>query len=94
MNARFGDKFIMHTNQSSTSIDRQGHSDRDTSLEIRKSGKKMSVDFGWNADDKIGMNPSRTIVIHHTWITSTRQVSFNIFDSIRGMSYLAYKVSP
>ena len=51
----------------------------------------MSVDFGRNADDKIGMNPSRTIGIPRPQITGTSQESFNIFNSIRGTLDLAYK---
>ena len=50
----------------------------------------MSVDFRRNVDDKIGMNPSRTIGSPHPQIKYTRQGDFDIFDSIKGMLDLNY----
>ena len=56
-----GDKLIAHANQDSTSIDRQGKGYQDFPFGGRKDGNKIGVDFGWNADEKIVMNPSTTI---------------------------------
>ena len=55
----------MHANRESAPIDRLGNSDQDFPFGIWKSGNGMSVDFGQNADNKIGMNPSRTIKSTH-----------------------------
>ena len=57
---RLGDKISIHSNQVSASVDIQVHGDWEFPFGSRKSGNKMSVDFRQNADDKIGMNPSRT----------------------------------
>ena len=54
----------------------------------------MSVDFGRNADDKIGMKLSRTIRIPHPHITRTSQVSFNIFDTFSRTLDISYRDSP
>ena len=50
-------KLIVHTNQSSAFIDIQGHGDHDFPFRSWKSGNKMSVDFGQNAYENIGINP-------------------------------------
>ena len=55
--ARLGNKVIVEANQSSYSIDIRGHGDCDLPFGSRKSGNKMSVDFGWNTDEKIRMKP-------------------------------------
>ena len=60
--ARLSDKIIAETNQEIDYVDRQGRRDWGFSFGSHKSGNKMSDDFGRNADDKIGMNPSRTIL--------------------------------
>ena len=43
----------------------------------------MSVDFGRNAHDKIGMNPSRTIGSPRLQITRTTLRNFDILDFVR-----------
>ena len=85
-----GNKLIVSANQESTPIDIRGHGDREFPFGIQKSGNKMSVDFGRNADDKIGMNPSRTIRIPRPQITSTRKGSCDIFDLVSRTSDLSY----
>ena len=52
---------ITEANQSRNYIDRRGNSDRNSPFGSCKSGDEMSVDFGRNVDDKISMNPLRTI---------------------------------
>ena len=48
----------------------------------------MSVNSGWNVDEKIGMNPSRTIVIPLPHITRISMSNCDIFDLfIRGLPY-------
>ena len=79
----------MHVNQVIASIEIKRHGDRDFPFGSQKSGNETSVDFGRNADDKIGMNPSRTIGIPRPQITRTSQGSFNVFNSIKGESDLA-----
>ena len=64
--ARLVRNLIAQDNQESASIDRQGHGDQEFPFHIFKSGNKMSVDFRRTADDKIGMNPSRTIRSPHS----------------------------
>ena len=82
----------MHANQASASVDILVHVNRDFYFESRNIGKKISVDFGRNANDKIGMNPSRTIIILCSQITSTNEGSkCNVFDSVRSTSDLAYR---
>ena len=51
----------MHANQAIDFIEIQIHGDYDFPFGSWKSGNEMSIDFGRNADDKIGMNPLRTI---------------------------------
>ena len=46
----------------------------------------MSVDFGWNADDKIRMNPSRSIGSPCPQVTMTRLSNCDIFDFVRRVS--------
>ena len=58
---RLGDNIIVEDNQARSSIDRRGNGNRDLPFGSWKSGNKMSVDFGRNMNDKIGMNPLRTI---------------------------------
>ena len=54
---------ISEANQASASIDSRVNVDWEYPFGSWKSGKKISVDLGWNADDKIGMNPLRIIGI-------------------------------
>ena len=53
----------------------------------------MSVDFGQNADEKIGMNQSRTIGSPHPQITRTRLSNRDISELVTRKSYLAYRNS-
>ena len=55
--AWLGNNIIEEANQASAFVDMWGHSDWGLPFGSRKSGNKMSVDFGRNTDDKIGMNP-------------------------------------
>ena len=80
ISTRLGNKLIFHSNQSISKIDKWLHGESDVPFGILNSGKKMIVYFGWNADDKIGMNPSRTIGSPLQQITSTRQWICDIFD--------------
>ena len=57
-------------------------SDWDLPFGSPKSGKKMSVNFWWNADEKNGMKPSRTIRIPHPKINRNRMSNCDIFDSV------------
>ena len=52
----------------------------------------MSVDFRQNVDDKIGMNPSRTIGIPRPQINRTRLNNFDIFDLFISPSDLSYRL--
>ena len=81
--AWLGNKLIVYANKLGDSIDRRENFERDFPYGSLKSGNKMSVDFGRNADEKIGMNPLRTIGIPHPQITSNRLRNWNIFDSFR-----------
>ena len=78
-----GNKIILHANQVGDSIDRSGHHEREIPYGILKIGNKMSVDFGRNADETIGMNPLRTIGRPRPNNTRTMQKSCNILNSIR-----------
>ena len=60
--AWLGDKLAAEANQASASVDILRHGDWDFPFRIQKSGNKISVDFVWIVNDKIGINPSRTIV--------------------------------
>ena len=83
---RLGKNLIAEANKSISSIDIWDHSDQEFPSGSRKSGNEMSVDFGRNMDDKIGMNPLRTIGIPRPHITSTRLRNCNIFDLVvRGL---------
>ena len=86
-----GEKLRMHAYQARAPIDIQGHSDGDFPFGSWKIGNKMSVDFGWNADDKIGMNPLITIRSPCPHTTRTRKGSFGIFDSTIGTPDLSYR---
>ena len=82
------DKIIPETNQASAFIYRRGHGYQEFPFKSQKSGNKMTVDFGRNTDDKIGMNPSRTIGITHPQINMNSTRKCNIFDLIsRGMQW-------
>ena len=72
-------------------FDRQGHGDRHFPFGSWKSGKYISVYFGRNAYKKIGMSPSRIIRIPLPHITITRQVRFDMFDSIIWMLDIVYR---
>ena len=55
--ARLGDKLTVNSNQASAPMDRRGQVDTKSPLGSRESGNNMSVDFRWNAENEIGMNP-------------------------------------
>ena len=55
--ARLGDNIIMYTNQASSPLDRWGHSSQFFSIQSQKICYKMSVYFGQNMNEKIGINP-------------------------------------
>ena len=76
------DKLILEDKQVSKYVDRRGHSDRDLPFGSRKSGKRMSVDFGQNVDVKIGMNPLRAIRGPHPQVTGTRMINCDLFDMV------------
>ena len=84
------DDTLTDTNQASASIDIRGHSEREISFGIRKSCEKISIDFGRNNNDGIGVNPSRTIGSISPQITSMKsgtergRIGFrwNIYDGI------------
>ena len=91
--ARLGKNIIENSNQAISYIDIHGHVDQDFPFRSRKSGNKTSVDFGWNVNEKIGMNPSGAIRIPHLHITRTRMNNSNIFDLVESPPDLAYSVS-
>ena len=91
ISARLGNNIITEANQASVVIYRWGHNDRDFPFGSRKSGNKMSVDFERNADDKIGMNPSRTIRTPRPHNTRAIANNCEIFDLVRMTSYLAFR---
>ena len=76
--ARLGKNRIVDYNQASFHIDIRGHVDQYFPFRSRKSGNKIIVDFGRNANEEIVMNPLRTIGIPLPYITRTRQRSFDI----------------
>ena len=80
--AQLGCNLIRETNQGVTSIHILVHGDWEFPFGSRKISNKMSVYFGQKADDKIGMNPSRTIGISRPrpQIISTRLRNCDIFD--------------
>ena len=80
--AQLGDNIIAEANQTSASIDIWGHGDWDFPFGSWKIGNKMSVDFGWNADEKIGMKPSRTIGSPCPQITRNKMRNCDISDSV------------
>ena len=92
--ARLVENLIIYANQAIASIDRLGHGDQELTLGSSNIGNKMSVDFGRNADDKIRVNPSRTIGIPRPQIIRTRIINCNIFESVIRMFYLSYGVLP
>ena len=51
------DETLIHTNKASASIARRGHSDRDFYFGERKSGDKMSIEFGRNTNNGMPTNP-------------------------------------
>ena len=61
---RLVNQIIAEANQANDSIDIRQHGDCDFAFGSWKTVTK-SVDFGRNAEEKIGMNPSRTIEIPH-----------------------------
>ena len=77
-----GDKIAAEANQASASVDILRHGDWDFPFRIQKSGNKISVDFVWIVNDKIGINPSRTIILPRPHITGTRLRNCNIFYSV------------
>ena len=81
---QLGDNIKVHANQSSAAIDRKRHSDWDFPF---GSGKR-------NADDKIGMNLSKTIWSLFPQITSTRQGILNTFNLVNRTLDLDYKGFP
>ena len=77
-----GEKIIAEANQVSNSVDRRGHSDRYFPFGSRKSGNEMSVYFGRNANDKIGMNPLKSIWSPSLQVNSTIMINQNIFNLV------------
>ena len=75
-----GNNIIVEYNQVSTSIDIRENGDWDFPFRIRKRGNKISVNFGRNADEKIGMYPLRIIVNPLTKLTRNRMSNCNIFE--------------
>ena len=74
------DKIIIHTNQSRASINRQVKDDRDFSFSSRKSFDKMSIYFRRKSNNRIPMNPSRTIgsiTLHITSLDSGTGIGWN-----------------
>ena len=63
------DKTIICGNKASAFIDRWGHGDCRNSFRSRNICNKMSIHFGWNMNDGISVNPSRTIGIVSPQIT-------------------------
>ena len=55
------DHTLIHINQTSAFIDRRGYVDWYISFVIRNICNKISIDFGWNTNDGIGVKPLRTI---------------------------------
>ena len=51
--SQLGDKLVMEANQSRSSIDRWGNAKQGFPFGGKKSGNKMIIDFGRNADEKI-----------------------------------------
>ena len=78
--ARLDYKLVAEANQLRTSIDIRGNGDWEYPFGSRKIGNEMSVGFGRNADDKIGMNPSRAIRSPHPQVSRTMLSNYNIFD--------------
>ena len=91
--ARLLDKLFVNAKQVRSSIDRRVNGDWGFSFGGQKSGNEMSVDFGNNADDEIGMNPLRTIGSPWPQNTSTRLRNYNIFKFFSIPSYIYYRVS-
>ena len=81
--AQLGDKLIAEANKSIASIDIQVQGDQEFPFVSWESGNKMSVDFGWNIDDKIGMNPLRTIRIPRPQVNRTSISNCDIFNLVR-----------
>ena len=54
----------MEENQASASIDREGHSDGNLPFWSRKSGNKMSVDFGRNPNEKLELTHQEPLESH------------------------------
>ena len=79
---QFGDKIIVEANQESTYIDIWVHGDKDFSFGSRKSGNKISVNFGRNVDDKITMNPLRAIRSPCPNVTRTKMRKYNVFGLV------------
>ena len=84
-------KLIVHSKQLSTPIDIQEHGDQYFLFGSRKSGNKISVNFGRNIDEKIGMKPLRNIGVPSHPITSISKESCNIFDLINIMSNITFR---
>ena len=79
---------LIHSNQTSASIDRRGHSDQDTPLSSIKSCTEMRrVISGRNRNGGIGVNPPRTIGNISPQVTW--QGRFNFFNIIMGMLYFS-----
>ena len=69
--ARLGKNIIANANQDISSVDIRVRGGQYLPFGSQKIGNEMSVDFRGNADEKIGMNPSRTIGSPRPHITST-----------------------
>ena len=82
------DKTLIHSDQTSATIYRRGHVNKKISLGSLKTCTEIRrVRFGRNINYGNGVDPPRTIGIIIPQVT--RQGIFNVFDSIRGTSYLS-----
>ena len=77
-----GDNIDVEANQDIASIYRYLHGDWYFPFGSWKSGNKIIVDFGWNVDDKIVMNPLSTIVIPLPQLTSNSLSNCEIFNLV------------
>ena len=88
------DNILISSNQARASIDIRRNGYWAISLDSQKSCNKIILDFGKNMNAGISVNPSRTIRSIVPQITKTSQGILVIFDSIRVISYIAYKSVP
>ena len=88
ISARLGNNIIVCANQVSHPIDRRGQSDQDFPFGSHKSGNGMSVDFGRNTNEKIGINPLRTPEAqgHRLPVPGSRDVAYFTWSAGRQIS--------